>query len=71
MSEQPQQEQIPVQFVIEQLQDTIRRRDSELLLAGALGRQKDDTIRSLQEQNVALQKRATEHEDRDGAPDAA
>ena len=61
MSEQPQ-EQIPVQFVIEELQDMVRRRENELLLAGALGRQKDDTIRSLQEQNVALQKRVNGYE---------
>lgn len=71
MSEQPQQEQIPVQFVIEELQDTIRRRDSELLLAGAQGRQQADTIRSLQEQNVALQKRVTELDDAANLPQPA
>lgn len=68
MTEQPQQEQIPVQFVIEELQDTIRRRDGELLLAKALGRQQADTIRSLQEQNTALQTRVTAYEDQTSLP---
>lgn len=72
MSQQPQEgEQIPIQFVVEELQDVVRRRDNELLVARAQLRQRDDTIRQLQEQNVALQKRVTDYEDRDGLPDAA
>lgn len=62
MTDQQQEEQIPMQFVVEELQDTIRRRDNELLLANSRNRQKDDTIRSLQEQNVALQKRVNGYE---------
>ncbi|HEV2346438.1 MAG TPA: hypothetical protein VGS97_20230 [Actinocrinis sp.] len=73
MSEEPRapESAVGTPFVLQELEHQVHSLTTNLLMANARSRELSNEVFLLQEQNVALQKRVTEYEDRDGAPDAA
>jgi hypothetical protein len=71
VTEQPQQEQIPIESYVAELELEVSQLSREKMLLRTRLRVRDDTIQDLQEQNVALQKRVTDLQDAANLPQPA